>query len=723
LRFSILDDERCAALTEVHPGDNPFDSEQLVLCSRQFLTESRWAELALQSAWDLLILDEAHHLLFDAPDAAAAIARFTQAIPGVLLLTATPDQLGMDSYFSLLQLLDPDRFHSLPAFQQEQQRYQQLATLLDPLLTYATLSETARTQLLQQLRAFVHDADLAAKLDALSQAQESELGALSHALLDALLDRHGTGRIVFRNTRRQVSGFPARVLCAYPLPLPQEYAAEAHSALPELQFLDDDAWLRCDPRVTWLDELLRKNRREKFLLICHHRAVAESLEAWLRLHRGVQSAVFHEGLSIIERDRAAAWFAEREDGAQLLICSEIGGEGRNFQFSHHLVLFDLPCHPDLLEQRIGRLDRIGQRHAIQLHVPYFTHAASAVLVALYRELGLFTAPNPVAAQLCHELHEPIDGALMQAQDERNLHTLLQQVRTRNAQLLERHRAGRDRLLELNSCRMDSAQALLQQLHELERARNPGAFLDQVFACYGLDGEHAPEATHVVRPSDDMLLESFPLIPDTGLTYTLDRAQALRRDDLPFVTWLHPLTLQSLDLVLQGHQGKCTVNLVRDKRLSSGTLVLESLYRVHVATEPKLQAKRWFPTTVLRSVVDSQKRSIGRSLTPEQLDNRTQALERQHIRALVNEQRPLIQMLARLGKQVVDKQLPELIAANTQTMRQQLEEELTRLRALQAVNPQVRQQELDYLAEQREALTAAFATPTVQLDALRLVLAV
>jgi ATP-dependent helicase HepA len=69
-------------------------------------------------------------------------------------------------------------------------------------------------------------------------------------------------------------------------------------------------------------------------------------------------AQFHEELSLLQRDRNAAYFSE-EDGAQLLICSEIGSEGRNFQFAHHLVLFDLPENPELLEQRIGRLDRIG----------------------------------------------------------------------------------------------------------------------------------------------------------------------------------------------------------------------------------------------------------------------------------------------------------------------------------------------------------------------------
>ena len=69
--------------------------------------------------------------------------------------------------------------------------------------------------------------------------------------------------------------------------------------------------------------------------------------------------MFHEDMSIMARDKAAANFS-KPDGANLLIASEIGSEGRNFQFSHHLVLFDLPLDAALVEQRIGRLDRIGQ---------------------------------------------------------------------------------------------------------------------------------------------------------------------------------------------------------------------------------------------------------------------------------------------------------------------------------------------------------------------------
>lgn len=97
------------------------------------------------------------------------------------------------------------------------------------------------------------------------------------------------------------------------------------------------------------------------LIIASGADTALSLEEALRTREGIQATVFHEGMSIIERDKAGAYFAQEEGGAQALICSEIGSEGRNFQFASHLVLFDLPLNPDLLEQRIGRLDRIGQR--------------------------------------------------------------------------------------------------------------------------------------------------------------------------------------------------------------------------------------------------------------------------------------------------------------------------------------------------------------------------
>ncbi len=730
-RFTILDAERCAALTDFTPG-NPFESEQLVLCPRSlFLTHPQWLDAALHTPWDILIVDEAHHLVSQASNntehnaAYSVVKQLGAHVPGMLLLTATPDQAGLRSHFGLLQLLDPQRFHDFDAFTRGQQGYIAVAELLDPLRDFAALNTSERDTLLQQLRLFAADIQLQQLVKQLAAAPVGDTAdALAASVTAALLDRHGTGRIVFRNTRRTVSGFQQRHLHRHPLDLPVLYAAYAADPMPEQHLMQSDNWLREDPRVAWMHELLRTNRTEKFLVICKRMETAAALEEFLRLTRGIKSAVFHEDLTLVERDRAAAWFAESNSGAQLLVCSEIGSEGRNFQFCHHLVLFDLPVNPDLLEQRIGRLDRIGQSQAVNLHAPYFRASAQEVLLNLYADvLGIFDEPNPVAAEVCAQCADQLHAALMQPTAANALDELAAKARTANAILLAQHAAGRDKMLELNSCRPAAARQLQRSVQKLEAECSPRTFLEDAFSCYGLDFEINSNRTWNVAPGDDMLLTSFPEIPDDGLTFTLDRELALARDDLPFVNWLHPLVLQSLDLILQDNPGKCSAGTLHDKRLPRGTLVLEGLHRVTVTAPPRLQARRWFPTTTLRAVVDSQKRSIGKSLTAEQIDINMNVLDKDMLRALLRDRRDELQLLARLGQQVAEKQLPELIASHTLAMQVRLDTELARLQALQAVNPQVQDSELNYLRTQRAELSAVFATARVQLEALRLLVVV
>src|SRR5690606_200342 len=140
---------------------------------------------------------------------------------------------------------------------------------------------------------------------------------------------------------------------------------------------------------------------------------------------------------------------------------------------------------------------------------------SDVMLQLYRTLGLFEGPNPVAAQVCHDCRAALNAALADPSNLALLATLLSEVKQRNSELLDRHLAGRDRLLELNSCRVDVAQALVADLQALEAASNPDEFLRQVFGSYGLDADTGAHDTRTVRPSDDMLLDAFPLIPDEG----------------------------------------------------------------------------------------------------------------------------------------------------------------------------------------------------------------
>jgi ATP-dependent helicase HepA len=171
-------------------------------------------------------------------------------IPGVLLLTATPEQLGQDSHFARLRLLDPNRFHDLAAFRAESENYRPVAEAVQELLD-GRLSPKRTT--IQGFLGNEGEALLTAVNDGDTQA--------SARLVRELLDRHGTGRVLFRNTRAAVQGFPERKLHPYPLPCPDEYLAAAgrtRRAVPGSQLPgpadagEDERWWRFDPRVEWL---------------------------------------------------------------------------------------------------------------------------------------------------------------------------------------------------------------------------------------------------------------------------------------------------------------------------------------------------------------------------------------------------------------------------------------------------------------------------------------
>src|SRR5262249_53608405 len=137
-----------------------------------------------------------------------------------------------------------------------------------------------------------------------------------------------------------------------------------------------------------LEGLWAKEKGAKVLVFTESRDTLEWLQAKLRAI-SVEALAYHGDLPLVERDRQVARFRD-PDGPKVMLCTEVGGEGRNFQFSHHLVNYALPWSPATVEQRIGRLDRIGQSKPVALHVFESQGTLSAdVLSVLADAVGVF----------------------------------------------------------------------------------------------------------------------------------------------------------------------------------------------------------------------------------------------------------------------------------------------------------------------------------------------
>lgn len=708
-------------------ASNPFEDCQLALVALEWLKEDEKAQDALFAAgWDVLVVDEAHHLVWHPEQASAEYAlveQLAEVIPGVLLLTATPEQLGQDSHFARLRLLDPARFHDLEAFRAESSQYRPVAEAVQELLDQGKLSAQAR----DAIGGFLGD-EGRELLDAVDSGDDEARARL----VRELLDRHGTGRLLFRNTRAAVQGFPERELHPYPLPSPVEYLelplGEHAELYPEVSYQAQDdvdeeqRWWRFDPRVEWLIDTLKMLKKFKVLVICAHAETALDLEDALRVRSGIPATVFHEGMSILERDRAAAYFADEEFGAQVLICSEIGSEGRNFQFAHHLVLFDLPAHPDLLEQRIGRLDRIGQKHRIQLHVPYLENSPQERLFQWYHQaLNAFLATCPTGNALQHQFG-PRLLPLLESGDDGQWQQLVDEATAERMRLEGELHSGRDRLLELNSGGAGEGEALVEAIIEQDDQFTLPIYMEELFNAFGIDSEDHSDNALILRPSEKMLDASFPLGDDEAVTITYDREQALAREDMQFLTWEHPMVQGGMDLVLSGSMGNTAVALIKNKALKPGTVLLELLYVSEVVGPRKLQLGRFLPPAALRCLLDANGNDLAPKVGFETLNDQLESVPRASANKFVQAQRDV------LAKQINDaeaKVMPrhvERVAEAKRRLLAELDEELARLVALRAVNPSVRDSEIDALREQREQSLAMFDKAALRLEAIRVLVA-
>jgi len=723
--FSIFDEERCRALEHRDVDGNPFLDEQIVICGLDLLTSSEVrAEQAIQAGWDMVVIDEAHHLEWSETQVSSAyqVAEgLAKASKGLLLLTATPTQLGMKGHFARLRLLDPDRFNDYDAFLKEADYYTDVADVAARILDGKPLRKTDK-KLLEKI--FERNPD---RLEELLHGIEQKLKGSETALIKTLLDEYGTGRVVFRNTRDHIKGFPERIY----QPVPIEHEGDKGLLLrlqKEFEVIAgrDESEIRYDfsedPRMAWLIKFLKSDKKRKVLLICNSQRKALAIKKVMD-EQSLSFGMFHEGLTLVQRDRNAAYFAD-PDGAQLLVCSEIGSEGRNFQFAHDLVLFDLPLDPGLLEQRIGRLDRIGQRTSIHIHLPYVKDSPGEVMARWYNEglNGFVSSIKGSEAYNTEYQDRLIQFALTAGTKSRKKSTdsfdqLIEEARQFRIELDQKLHDGRDRLLELNSFNPEGAARLIAEIREKEQNPELRELLFDLMEHYGIGVTEHETKDFFLDPSH-AFLEAFPSLPAEGLIASFNRDQAVAREDMAFITQDHPIYRDAVEVLLSSPVGTSAFSTMVSDTIN---LVLECIFVMEPIAESRWQVEQFLSPTPVRIVVDVRGKNRTEDIPADQI---AAELKDGNIHRFLEQPMFNFDILKNLisgANRYAQRRADRISNTAIEEATQSLSYEIKRMSDLKKVNNHIRDEEITLLQERLEHVTTAIKEARLRLDSIRVIM--
>jgi ATP-dependent helicase HepA len=711
---SIYDESRCQAIGKENAESNPFLEDHLILCSIDYLASNSERAAQVKSIdWGVVLVDEAHHLEWSPEEPAPKyelVRELSLRTKALLLLTATPEQLGRESHFARLKLLDPDRYFDLETFIAEEKKYTRWASLAVKLHENEPLDEKEVAELQKTFP----------EMDSKKIDREE--------ILNRLLDQHGIGRVMFRNTRAVIKGFPKRKVKLISLKMPEDQKAFLERMVKEVRFEigeeKEEESLRNysfkkDPRLAWLVETLKKSKSRKYLLLCSNKKKAMALYEALKLEINSHYSVFHEDLTLLQRDRNAAWFAE-EEGAQLLICSEIGSEGRNFQFVHDLILFDLPLNLELLEQRIGRLDRIGQTATIQIHVPLVQGTgAEAFARALHEGLNAFEKCLEGGSSFTRGFGKEFKKLLLSpTYSEKELKTLISKLQKNHGKIQEQLQEGRDKLLELNSYRPRVAQQVVKEIAAIDAETTLDEYMISLFDHFGVHIEEASDRTYILSRGN-LFTDAFPFIPAEGTMVTTDRKKALSREEIGFLTWEHPMMTGAMELLLTSEKGNSAFSHWEES--GEADLLLESVFVLEPIAPAELNSDRFLPLTPLRVLVNRKGEEIGDEFPAESLSPKLKegkALQLHEQSELLN---LMIPKLVASSLQHATIAADQIRARSLKEMDQALKKEILRLTALKKVNPGITKAEIEELEKERSLLQEHLSNAQVRLDSVRLIM--
>lgn len=377
-----------------------FWAQPRVIASIATARRAEHQELLAAQQYDLVIVDEAHHL----KNRVTANWKLVNALNKrfLLLLSATPVQNSLVELFNLLTLLKPGIFKTEKEFR----------------ASYMTAGKPRVPANKEQMRDLMRDVmirNTRSLVDVKLPPRHATTLRLEPTEEERACYLELTGLVAQAHRKAPTQ---QRLALRYLLSAAGSTSATATSALS--RYIEANAanreWRKLRERYATIApsskeqallELLQRNPAEKKLVFVHHRETLHRLVALLQ-HSGLACEQFEGGMSGPEKDAAVARF---RDAVPLLLCTESGGEGRNLQFCNTLINFDLPWNPMAIEQRIGRIHRIGQpREVFVFNLAVRDTLEEHVLRILDEKINMFELVVGEIGEILGELDDEQDFA-------------------------------------------------------------------------------------------------------------------------------------------------------------------------------------------------------------------------------------------------------------------------------------------------------------------------
>ena len=644
--FTILDGD--AARHFGRDGSNPFSASDSLIASLAFASRAKRIEEISELPWDLVIFDEAHRVRINQARRTKAYELAEQLrdnVHGLLLLTATPMQLGLTELWGLVDLVEPGLYPSVADYRAVSSNLPRLNGLMRDVRDWPTLDDHDRDRLRRDA-AGVLDACGLSKAD-LDRCDASEA---REDALDRIAAKHPLAEVLVRNRRVDVGGFTMRsasrilveltpeeqdaqeavtdylrntynlvgggnnalgfLLVTYHKMLASSSAAiyaslkRRRDALQHQLELDIEAeieWTGAQPTerrelleaedataglegvrdralaleteivelngllarlgklrdskalqlVKLVDQVLSEDPDEKVLIFTQFIDTQRLLEVALK-HRGFTVDIFNGRMSVVEKDAAIERFRRR---SQVLVSTEAGGEGRNLQFCHVMFNFDLPWNPMRVEQRIGRIDRIGQTRPVSIvNLAKRDTIEERVLAVLSDRIRLFEESVGSLDPILGEVERDIENLVLLPPEEfaERFSALEVDLERKVKRAITTQETLHDFALERNSFRRDETNQLLGQ-RSLATAEDLRGF---VAATLDYEGGNLAEEVD----GRTAIVLSSPLAQRLRLRETTHRGTfapetAIREEAWDFFAMGHPVVEGLLNGLLSATGGK------------------------------------------------------------------------------------------------------------------------------------------------------------------------